>query len=520
MHFKAVSKVKGCGLALGLIAGSSVAAGTNRPFNLLFIITDQQRFDALSCAGNPVVRTPNLDRLAKGGVRFENACTYCPVCAPARSVILTGVSPRSTGVYRNSDAGKKEMPDLTTFDEVLLRNGYQGEYRGKWHSPYLWSRAYTRPVVWKNKSKDFSDVSETDAFSQYVKNHVPARDLKPGEKILRRYQRPYLPDSLESALSSGKKSYDDDDDGKANSAYGCLDVPPEYTLTAFTAKEGLESLERLKDKPFTLTVSIVAPHPPMVAAKPYYGMYPPEAIPLPVSLKDLRENSPYPGSDKDSPYHVAEYVRQKASDYYGLVTEDDDWIGRILTRLDELKLSDHTLVVFTSDHGEMLGEHGMSGKGVFYDGAVRIPLIMRLPGVIPSGTVVDNPVSHIDLFSTILDYLHMPATESQGRSLRPLVEGKSDGIDYCVSEWRSGDGPTFMVRTREWKYMCSDTLHADCVDALYNLKEDPAELHNLIGHNPSASRYKEQVQAMRDRLVNWLEHIHDPRAESIRARTI
>ena len=145
--------------------------------------------------------------------------------------------------------------------------------------------------------------------------------------------------------------------------------------------------------------------------------------------------------------------------YYGMVTEVDDGVGKILKRLDDLELADNTLVVFTSDHGEMLGEHGMHGKFVFYEGSVHVPLLLRLPGAIAPGTVIKAPSSHLDLFSTILDYCGKSGNASEGSSLRPLIEGR-------------------------WKLLYGRAANAPSLDALYDLQTDPHEVNNLIGNNP------------------------------------
>ncbi len=190
----------------------------------------------------------------------------------------------------------------------------------------------------------------------------------------------------------------------------------------------------------------------MVLPKPYYGMYPAKDMIAPESISDPRTDSPYLRSKMPESYRDKDKVRQMISDYYGLITEDDDWIGKLLARLDELHLSDHTLVVFTADHGEMLGDHGMYSKFVFYEGSAHIPLLMRLPGVIPAGSVVNAPVTQIDLFSTVLDYCGMGAHESQGATLRPLVEGKPDDTHrLAVSEWNATALPAYMITDGRWK---------------------------------------------------------------------
>ena len=519
-----------------------VSGEAKRPLNLLFIITDQQRFDALGCAGNPVVRTPNLDRLARDGARFVNAYSSCPVCVPARTVILTGRTIESTRVMVNGDVNSADVPDLLTFDQVLLRNGYQGEYHGKWHIPYKFALDYTRPVLWLNGKQappgSKAEMSEAQAFKEYIAAHVPERELKPGERLANMYGRPYLPDQMDPASSGEpdarpvkrkkkKAQAKDGADLTSNQAttYGCLvDVPAEHTLTAWSVKEGLEALDRLKDKPFTLTVSIGPPHPPMVLPKPWFGMYPAAVMPVPASIGDRRTNSPYarPGSDVGGDaYSDPARVPQMISDYYGLVSLDDEWIGQLLKRLEALSLADHTLVVFTSDHGELLGDHGLHGKTVFYEGSAHIPLLMRLPGVIKAGAVVTAPVSHIDCYATILDYLGTTGPQSEGRSLRPLLEGKEDGKDrIAVSEWGKGNVPGYMAFDGRWKLMFGRTADSPALDALYDLKRDPQELTNLIGGNPDREQYRAEAERMKGLLVAWLERVKSPNLEPVKARPV
>ena len=519
------------------ICVSCPAPAPKRPINLLFIITDQQRFDALGCAGNAVVKTPNLDRLAREGARFVNAYSSCPVCVPARTVILTGRTIETTQVRVNGDVNSGDVPRMLTFDQVLLQHGYHGEYHGKWHSPYPFALDYSRPVLWLNGKQpppgSKAESSEAEAFKKYIAAHVPARDLKPGEFIANMYGCAYLPDKMDPASTGEtserrarkKKKARAPEVSDQATTYGCLvDVPPEHTLTAWTVKEGLEALDRLKEGPFTLTVSIGPPHPPMVLPKPYFGMYPASSIPVPSTIADPRTNSPYlrPGADLGGDaYRDPARIQQMISDYYGLVSLDDEWIGRLLDRLQELGLAEKTLVVFTSDHGEMLGDHGMHSKTVFYEGSSHIPLLMRLPGVIKPGTVVTAPVSQIDYYATILDYLGVAAPPTQGRSLRPLVEGKDEGKErIAFSEWARGNVPGFMAFDGRWKLMFGRTTDSPSLDALYDLKQDPGEVNNLLGRNPDQEKYRHQAERMKALLVAWLERVKSPSLESVKARPV
>ncbi|CAN5660943.1 sulfatase [soil metagenome] len=496
----------------------AAAVEPKRPINLLFIITDQQRWDALGCMGNKILKTPNLDKLAAQGARFTNFYTACPVCAPARTSILTGHSNEANSVKGNNDIDLPNVAPFPSFDQVLLRSGYKGEYHGKYHSPYHLALDYSEPVMWLNGKKvpegSKAETSESDAFKTWLDKNVPKRELKPGE--LTQSVGIYTPIELDERFGKA----DAPKPSQAES-YGRLEVPKEYSLTAFTAKNGLEALDRLKDGPFTLTISIGPPHPPMITPEPYYSMYPPQSIPAPASLNDARTNSPYEDKNDSPLYRRPLLIKQMKSIYYGMITEADEWIGKILARLDELKLTDNTLVIFTSDHGEMLGDHGMHGKFVFYEGSSHVNLLMRLPGVIKPNTVVTAPAGHIDLFPTILDYLERPGHESHGQSLRPLIEGRNTGKDrVAVSEWPANALPGFMVCDGRYKFMFASKSGSRALDALYDLQNDPEELNNLIGKNPERATHRIEAERMKSLLMTWLERTKSQQIEDVRKRPV
>jgi arylsulfatase A-like enzyme len=509
---------------LALVLGNSHAAETNRPatkpVNLLFIMTDQQRWDAMSCAGNPVLKTPNLDKLASQGARFANFYSACPVCVPARTAMFTGHSIESNHVLSNADAERSDVPPFPSFDQLLLRSGYRGEYHGKFHSPYQLAMDYTQPVRWLNGKQrpagSKAEASESEAFFNFVKQNAPAHPVKSGQLASR--HGTYTPIPLDD--NYGKTPV-----GKPSQAgmYGRLEVPAGVSHTAFTAKEGLAALDRLKGGPFTLTISLDPPHPPMMVSEPYYSLYPPAGIPVPSSINDPRTNSPYhPNKREDSgAYRNPTNIQQMTSIYYGMVAEVDEWVGKILQHLDNLGLADNTLVIFTSDHGEMLGDHGMHSKNIFYEGSVHVPLLLRLPGVIPAGKVIQTPSSHLDLFATILDYCGQVGHPSEGDSLRPFIEGKESGtVRVVVSEWNSQSVPGFMIFDGRWKFMCGRAPDAPSLDALYDLKNDPQELNNLIGRNPDREKHRAEAMHMKGLLVEWLTRVKSPRLETVKARPL
>jgi arylsulfatase A-like enzyme len=195
------------------------------------------------------------------------------------------------------------------------------------------------------------------------------------------------------------------------------------------------------------------------------------------------------------------------SEYYALVKEVDDWIGHILDKLDELGLTDNTLVIFTSDHGEMLGSHGMRGKFCFYEESSHVPMMIRFPGRIKPGTKVKAPVSNMDLFATILDYLDIPHHPSGGNSLRGLIEGTVNEEDkYVVTEWLSDlqSKPSHMVLKGGWKLMRPDPSAKKVKKALYNLNDDPHELKNLLADGADSKTYATKVAELETCFQDWM----------------
>ncbi|MDP6635350.1 MAG: sulfatase-like hydrolase/transferase [Phycisphaerae bacterium] len=540
--------VFGASVAIASARGAEAAPKPKAKINLLFIMTDQQRFDAMSCAGNTVLKTPNLDRLAGEGAYFENAYSNCPICVPARAVILTGCGIDTVGVTGNNDYDRPDVAKVPTFDNILARNGYHTEYYGKWHTPYRFAATYKNTVRQTGKHSKATGVQpQHAAYRQWLsKQKIEPRTVGGDELLDKGTGRPYSPDAIDWRFGKPQTEWDRlsrearkkqraaDRGAKAKrkkgmnpfsqaGSYGCLHIPAACTRTAFVAGEVLDALDRVKDKPFSLTCSFGPPHPPMILPKPYYGMYPAAGIEAPKSIGDPMDNSPYArraGEAEMRRYRNKAHVRQMTSNYYGMVREIDDWVGRILARLDKHGLTDNTLVIFTSDHGEMLGDHGMHSKMVLYEGSAHIPLLMRLPGAIKPGSVVKTPVAHVDLLATILDYLSMPACKSDGRSLRKLIDGQEDGIDFCVSQWRSGNGPNFMIRTRRWKLLTSYNPKSQIVDALYDLETDPHEMNNLIGRDPNRKKHIPQAEKLKTKLIAWLKKTKSPHLKGVRAREL
>ena len=468
-----------------------------KPPNLLFIMTDQQRFDALSYAGNSILNTPNLDRLAREGAYFENAYTQMAVCTPARAAILTGHTVENTKVYSNKVAyngPETGIMPMKTYDEILDENGYHCEYYGKWHTPTFHAKIYNNPVTVAGRSKSELGPGKKEAYLNYLNPYYPKREAKESEFMDTFTVRPYTPDPLDLRYELKEQGKDTNIKVGQSDIHGVTSIPAKYHVSAFEAEKTIEALEKLKDKTFSLTVSFHHPHPPYLASKEYMKMYPPKDMITPVSINDDMKNSPYLKTKNRTGerYSDPEMIKYFTSEYYALVKEVDDWIGNILNKLDELGLTENTLVVFTSDHGEMLGSHGLRGKFNFYEESSHIPMIIRFPGRIKPGTIVKSPTSNMNLFATILDYLELPDAPSDGTSLRGLIENGDDEKAYVVTEWLSNltTKPSHMVLKDGWKLMRPHATGKNVTMALYDLNTDPHEMNNLLAKNPEEYAHK------------------------------
>jgi len=349
-------------------------------------------------------------------------------------------------------------------------------------------------------------------YMDYLDDHFPQRELKPGELYDTFTKRPYRTDPLDTYHGRTQQALDAQDPPRIQpDAHGELMIPAEHTITAFQAKETIDAIERLKDKPFSITCSFHFPHAPMLPPVPYYNLYPAEDMVPPASIGDDMQNSPYysmNGRLEHPEYANPEKIKYMISNYYGLIKEIDDWVGKILEALDKHGLTNNTLVIFLSDHGEMLGAHGMREKNVFYEESAHIPLMIRFPGEIAPGTVVTGTISLIDLFPTILDYLGIKEHPSDGKSLRGLIEGiDQEHGQYVVAEWdyRGDIESNYMILKDGWKLIIPYSKSSTVINALYNLNDDPLEMHNLLGSNPQRQDYAAQAEALRQLLLVWLK---------------
>lgn len=498
---------------LGIFLFQHIQAQQPEKKNLLFIITDQQRYDALGYAGNTVIKTPNLDRLAEQGAWFRNAYTQCAVCGPARSSMLTGFSVEGTGVVSNNETyyyDESEVMTTPTFDEILAQNGYRCEYYGKWHALSARAEVYENPVqIAGNGASVFGPGGQSHIWRDYLATAGSVPAPGEGEFVDGMSKWPYIVNPLDrfygytwQELQNQNLTHSQPDQ------HGELLLNQEHTMTAFQGRQALEAIERLKDSTFSITCSFHFPHSPMLAPEPWYGMYPVDEMVAPVSIDDDMQNSPYVNSNgrkNRTEYADPDKIKYMISEYYGLVSEIDHWIGQILDKLDALGIADNTMVIFVSDHGEMLGAHGMREKNVFYEESAHIPLLIKNPGGIQPATKVDGYVSLIDLYPTILDYLDVSGPASQGTSLRGLIEGTdTEHGQYVVTEWDRPNNPNYMVVKDGWKLIIPYTIKSDVINAMYDMNTDPHEMTNLLGSNPDREQYLDKAEELRACLLEWL----------------
>ena len=482
----------------------------NRP-NLLFIYTDEQAFNTLATYGNSRIEMPNLDRLARESVVFDKAYVSQPVCTPSRSTLLTGLYPHTNGCTENNIP---LPPETVCLPEMLAEGEYVTGHFGKWH---LGDELFAQ--------HGFDEwVSIEDGYNRYFSAGHDGDVTSTYHDFL-----------IENGLTP--------QNGKHFGRGEAARLPEEYGKPAFLAKESSRFIRKNKDRPFALYVNFLEPHMPFFG--PRDDQYDPAETPLPANFDaELDNGQPLKTRVFAEAYReyghsgmtlqTREEWQRLIANYWGLCSLIDTHVGAIIDTLDACGLCDNTVVVFTSDHGDMMGSHRLLAKCVMFEEAVRVPLIIRLPGQ-DRGKRVSGPVSQIDLVPTLLDLLGQPVPEHlQGQSLREALENVYDACDRNVFiEWNgpnsgiigeakgefrlpprfSGvvsndeviDAVTDPVRTvithDGWKLNCSPRGEHE----LYNLTSDSGETHNLFG--------REEYGVVADRLVDlirqWQKRTHD-----------
>ncbi|MGB7159602.1 MAG: sulfatase, partial [Tepidisphaeraceae bacterium] len=429
------------------------AADAPRP-NIVFVITDDQRWDTMGCAGHPYLKTPSMDRLAREGAMFTNAFVTTPLCSPSRSSFLTGQYVHTTGVKGNGPAMNAIGHQLVTFPRLLKDAGYETAYVGKWHMG--------------------NDDSPRPGFDRWV-------SFK-GQGV---YVDPVL-----------------NVDGKEEAKSGYVtDIISDYAV---------DFVKRDHAKPFCLYVGHKAVHGPFKPADRHADAYANEPVPRAPSVKDNLSGKPVLSRElagvkndqrikPDGPSDVGPRGQMRC------LLSVDEGLGRILDALDERRIADDTIVIFTSDNGFFWGEHRLADKRAAYEESIRVPLLMRYPKLIKPGSKLPEMALNIDIAPTALQLAGAPIPKNvQGKSLVPLFEGKL-GLwrGAALFEYFQEQGfprvPSWQaVRNDRWKYI----HYTDVPDAdeLYDLKNDPYEMKNLIADAGAA----EQVKSLKAELERQL----------------
>lgn len=461
--------------------------------NIVIVMTDQQRWDTLGVYGNDRIRTPNLDRLAGDGALFEHAFVPVPLCIPSRASLFTGQYPSRHGVA--SGTGRSSMADTSNLAASLHDAGYRTILAGKNH------------------------VFDKNGLARWF-DHVVAYDHA---------GRVSDGDSDERAVRASRKGRFDErfiEDGVRDAAHAPTRRITSAAIDAVgDAREG--------DQPFFLWLSYPDPHPPYVVAEPYASMYRGQDLGEPVMRIGELDDKPLRQRVSQRLMRAADYsseeLRRLREIYYGMISFVDDEVGRFTDALHETGIAEDTIVVFTSDHGDYLGDHGMVRKSpAMYDCLVRVPMFIRWPGHIVPTRVTETLVESIDLAPTLLELAGVtPLSRAEGSSVAPVLNGQtkshkshvfgvygSEGVAYTQAEVDAADfeevmtrphpwmgevtmrGRMAMVRTLDWKLV----HYGNGEGELYDLRHDPHELVN---------RYEEPGNAtiragLTQTLVNFL----------------
>ena len=451
-----------------LLAALGQAVALAKPYNVLVIQTDEHHFKTLGCYGGKAVSTPNIDWIAKNGAIATSFYATTPVCSPSRAAFVSGRYPQSTPVTNNN----VPLGDhVVTFAEMLRRKGYKTGYSGKWHLDGL-----GKPQ-WAPKRKfGFDD-------NRYMFNRGHWKKFiftKAGPRI-------------------GSQNKRGTPDYKLNGAN-------EQTFsTDWLATRTVDFLNKNKDKPFCYMVSFPDPHGPNTVRAPYDKLYENVEVPIPVSINKPRAQTPHWAAA--DPRIAADTVRLLMPKYYGMVKCLDDNIGRILKTLRENKQIENTIIVFTSDHGDLCGEHGRLNKGVPYEGSARIPFLMVCLGKIPAGTVVNEALSCVDFMPTLFALTGDKLPKGvQGRDASALFQAKPNKWDdVAILRSTSSRQPWLAAVTDRYKLVYS----ALGQPWLFDLKNDPDELQNAFSNAES----KPIIQKLTRHMTDYAKRNNDPYAD-------
>lgn len=456
--------------------------------NILFLYADQHRADVLGCAGNEVVVTPHLDRLAAEGLRCTNTWTESPVCQPARASILTGRYPTDHGILGNF-AGDCS-PEWATVPKAIQAAGYDTASIGKTHYsgwPMGANGPEDTPPPTDEWVGSFGFDHVVEEFDRYI--HIGRHDT-PYMRFLREHDalEPYR-DAVRARFRKGDRHWE----------AVTSPLPQELDLTSFLASEAERWIEgRSAERPWFMQLSFVQPHVPLMGDPEWAAHY--------ADAEIARMAPAVPKTDHEawgqhlgllrqhshSELLTDEFVLAGARQYYAMVSLIDQKIGVLLALLERRGELDNTMVIYAADHGEMLGDHGLMAKMNFYTSSVRIPLIVRPPGGIDAHAH-DGPVQAIDIAATMLDAADTSIAGIPARSLAPLTAGADEHREAAVSMIRMLPGMSTWLAVTDGKMRATFDRESGDVVEFFDLVSDPDESDNLAAITPTA-----EVDRLRD----------------------
>ena len=452
--------------------------------NVLLIIADDLNND-LGTYGHPVVKTPHIDALAANGIRFDAAYSQFPVCTPSRSSLLTGLYPEQIGVVEVEPHFRDHVPGVTTLPELFRNNGYSSARVGKIFHQNVPSQigmdGVDDPRSWDVVVNPIGIDKEVEPLVNSISPTAPPGDI--GGTL--------------TWLSLDSRDEDHTDGIAATSAMKLMgDLHPDKT-----------------GKPFFLAVGFYRPHVPLIAPSKYFDMYPLDEIEINQVPADDRDDIPVPAL-ADRPYQAdmsEEQMRQVMQAYYASVSFVDAQVGRLIAELDRLGLTDDTIVVFLSDHGFHLGSHGLWQKTDLFEGSVRLPLVLSVPGQNNRGAATDSIVELVDLYPTLAELAGIESVPAyvEGKSLvrildDPATEIRDSAFSMASSrawwtrpEWKFREITGYSVRTARYRY----TEWGDGAFGveLYDYELDPGETRNLAHDRPTASTRFKLARMLRER---------------------
>jgi arylsulfatase A-like enzyme len=450
----------------------------------------------MAAYGNPRIKTPALNKLASQGVVFEKAYVTQPVCTPSRSSAMTGLWPHQSGCIHNNLPLQEETRCLP---ELVNDPDYRCAYMGKWH---LGDEIFAQ--------HGFNEwVSIEDGYNPYYSSHRDRDKRSDYHRFL--IEQGYTPDVQESNMFSRE--------------FACR-RPIDQCKPAFLERKACDFLRRNHKHPFILYVNFLEPHMPFFG--PLDALHPPGEVLLPANFSDiLEENEPLKyrlaqevcrrkyGKDEPS-------IRRLLARYWGLCSQVDRSVGRILTTLDQLQLAQNTIVVFTSDHGDMMGSHGLVEKEYVYEESVRVPWLLRIPQMSNQQRVVRDPVSNIDMVPTLLELMGVDSpTDLPGQSLVPMIGSGTAGRDVFI-EWHSwfvrhientelaGEEQLEQLKHNQYRAVVTPDgwkLSLDTFDKnqLFHLAKDPGEKINLF----DSPQHRGVIKRLAEKIHRWQKSVGD-----------